>query len=136
MALTPERDTMEFSSGLLAGLVLGAGVALLMAPDRSPPARIRRRLQGPRRKVRRQLDTTRTSSAEAIRESDRLRQDLGHLGAEFLRAAREELLSRGLEGLGLRGARGQARGPVRTGLVEASQRFRELRDSVGRDRGS
>jgi len=135
MALTPERDTMEFSSGLLAGIVLGAGVALLMAPDRSPPARMRRRLRGPRRKVRRQLDTTRASSAEAIQESDRLRRDLGHLGAEFLRAAREEILSRGLKGLGL-GAGGQARGPARSGLTEASQRLRELRDSFGRARGS
>lgn len=126
---------MEFSSGLLAGILLGAGVALLVAPDRSPPARLRRRLRSPRRKVRRQLESTRTSSAEAVRESNRLRQDLAHLGAEFLRAAREEFLAAGLEGLGL-GGKGQTRHPVRSGLAEASERLRSLRGSLGRDGSS
>lgn len=39
-----QRDTLEFASGVVIGAALGMAAGSLLVPDRSPGARIRRRL--------------------------------------------------------------------------------------------
>lgn len=36
MSVSPERDTVEFTSGMLLGAVLGAGLAFFVSPSRTP----------------------------------------------------------------------------------------------------
>jgi gas vesicle protein len=123
MTILPQRDSVEFSSGLLAGALIGAGVALLLAPDRSPRGRFRRRLRKPGRKVRRQVTQTRQSADETLRRSQRLKGELGSFGSEFLRAAREELVSAGLQSL-----TGRRRTTPRGRLHDAAKKLKRFQE--------
>lgn len=128
----PERDALEFATGVVIGTVIGAALALLVAPDRSPPARVRRRLQGPRRRVRRRARDTRTAAAVAARRSVGLGRALHTLGDEFVAALREEFLDRGLRARKLGAS--QKRGAGK--LSRAPELLRAFRRSPGRTRGA
>ncbi len=128
MSMTPQRDSVEFSSGLLLGAVVGAGLALLVAPDRSPRARLLRRLRKPRRRVARQARGVRTSAGTTAHRSARLGGELRSFMSEFLRATREELVRKGVQHLSWLPS-GQT-GPGH-GLRKASERLRDLRNRMG-----
>jgi len=65
-----ENDTRSlgrFGAGLLCGIVLGAGLALLFAPERGDRTR---------RRLRRRLERLREGTAEGISRADSLRREL------------------------------------------------------------
>jgi len=123
----PQKDSLEFSSGLLLGALVGAGLALLVAPDRSPRGRFVRRLRKPRRRVRRQAVETREVAGDATRESAMLARELKGLGLEVAKAFRQELVGPLLD----RFSAGGRSGGARARLDRASGRLRELRKDPG-----
>lgn len=98
MSVSPQPDTVEFTTGILVGGLVGAALALLVAPDRSARARIHRRMRKPMRRVRREADSTGRAAGVAAERSATLGQELQALGGEFAGAVREELLERGMRG--------------------------------------
>lgn len=128
MSMAPQRDSVEFSSGLFLGAVVGAGLALLVAPDRSPRARLVRRLRKPRQRVARRARDVRTSAGATANRSARLGGELCTFASEFLRATGEELVKKRLQDLPWLPTR-QA-GPGHR-LRKASDRLRDLRSKLG-----
>ena len=74
----PERDEMSdeepgrrglgrFAAGLACGVVLGAGLALLFAPERGDHTR---------RRLRRRLERLREDTADSVTRADALRREL------------------------------------------------------------
>lgn len=124
--LVPQKDSLEFSSGLLLGALVGAGLTLLVAPHRTPRARIGRRLRRPRRRVRRQATETRNAAGDAARESADLARELQSLGREVTRALRTELANTLRDRLPV-----VARKRSRESLLDrATQRIREFREGA------
>lgn len=121
MSVPPQPDTMEFTTGILVGGIVGATLALLVAPDRSPRARVRRRMKKPLRRVRREAGSTGRAAGVAAQRSATLGHELQALGSEFAEAVREELLERGMRRL----RSGRAAGS-RSRMKEAARRLRDL----------
>lgn len=124
--IVPQRDAVEFSSGVFLGAILGAGLALLVAPDRTPRRRLERRLRRPRRRVRRQARQASTATGEAARASAGLGRELHALGTEVARAVREELVAPGMD----RFLPGRADRRSRRRLDRASRRMKEFRSEL------
>jgi gas vesicle protein len=125
VSVSPQPDTLEFTTGILVGGLVGAALALLVAPDRSPRARIRKRLKGPVRRVRREAGDTGRAAGLAAHRSASLGQELQALGGEFADAIREELVDRGLQRwCGERDAGSRSR------FNDAARRLRELGRSL------
>jgi gas vesicle protein len=61
------RSLGRFGAGLLCGIVLGAGLALLFAPERGDRTR---------RRLRRRLQRVREGTADGISRADSLRREL------------------------------------------------------------
>ena len=72
-----ESRRFNLASGLLSGAVLGAGIALLLLPDRSGARRIRRAARGIGR--------------TAARRAGELREDLADTVEDTVRAGRRRL---------------------------------------------
>lgn len=72
-----ESRRFNLASGLLSGAVLGAGIALLLLPDRSRVRRIRRAARG--------------AGRTAARRAGELREDLGYTLQDTVRAGRRRL---------------------------------------------
>lgn len=72
-----ESRRFNFASGLLSGAVLGAGIALLLLPDRSRVRRIRR--------------TARSVGRTAARRAGELREEVGDTLQDTVRAGRRRL---------------------------------------------
>jgi gas vesicle protein len=69
----PERGTAGFAAGVLFGALLGAGFALLVAPDRGDKTRrrLRRRMQSLREDAREGIDRAGTRTREELRRRQR-----------------------------------------------------------------
>jgi gas vesicle protein len=61
------RALGRFAAGLVCGVVLGAGLALLFAPERGDHTR---------RRLRRRLERMRADTADSITRADALRREL------------------------------------------------------------
>ncbi len=72
-----QSRSFNLASGLLSGAVLGAGIALLLLPDRARVRRIRRAAAGVGR--------------TAARRAGELREDLGDTLEDTVRAGRRRL---------------------------------------------
>ncbi len=107
------RDSLEFSAALLIGAAIGLITARALRPERTPRERIQRRLRGPAKSVRRRgrdvrdsARDVRESAGDTVRKSGRLGEELRELGAEFVRATREEIESARPTGSNGSGAKG------------------------------
>ncbi|TVP57646.1 MAG: hypothetical protein EA351_05445 [Gemmatimonadales bacterium] len=107
------RDSVEFSAALLIGAAIGLITARALRPERTPRERIQRRIKGPAKSVRRRgrdvrdsARDVRESAGDAVRKSGRLGGELRDLGAEFVRATREEIDTARHSGAEGRGAKG------------------------------
>jgi gas vesicle protein len=69
----PERGGAEFVAGILVGAVLGAGLALLLAPDRGEKTRgrLRRRMHSLREDAREGIDRAGSLTREELRRGKR-----------------------------------------------------------------
>ncbi len=128
MSMAPQRDSVEFSSGLFLGAVVGAGLALLVAPDRTPRARLFRRLRKPRQRVARRARKVRASAGATANRSARLGEELCSFASELLRATGEELVQKRVRDLSWLPSR--QTGPGHR-LRKASDRLRDLRGKLG-----
>jgi len=91
MKLLPARDSAEFSAGMVLGMALGAGVALLVAPGRTERdlEKTGRLTEG--QILRRGVRRVPRARKEDVSAGSRFQAALSDLGREFVRAARDEL---------------------------------------------
>jgi gas vesicle protein len=117
----PHRDSVEFTAALLLGAAVGVYAALALRPERSGRDRIRRKLRGPVRKVRRQRRVAAEAAGTSVEEGGRFGHALGELGREFVDAAGAEV----------RRSLGKDRGRAGKGrLHEALEGLSRLRDRL------
>lgn len=130
MKLLPARDSAEFSAGMLLGIALGAGVALMVAPGRTD----HREREKKGRLTEGRILRRRVRRVPRVRKEDRssgsrFQAALSDLGREFVQAAREELTASArnrLHGAVL----GNGGGASLSVLRSAPERLRALRRSL------
>lgn len=129
MKLLPARDSAEFSAGMLLGIALGAGVALMVAPGRTDREREKKGRLTEGRKLRRRVRRVPRARKEDRSAGSRFQAALSDLGREFVQAAREELTASArnrLHGAVL----GNGGGASLSVLRSAPERLRALRRSL------
>lgn len=133
MKLLPARDSAEFSAGMLLGMVLGAGLGLVMAPERTSREAEEGSAEPGRARLKRHRGAGRRSRPSRRgegRKGSRFEAEWSDLGREFVRAARDELASAAERRLpGFRG-RDEPGSPLSV-LRSAQQGLRALRRSIG-----
>jgi hypothetical protein len=89
----PQRDTLEFASGVALGIALGVATVSVLIPEPSAGTRFRRRLRRPRRRLGKRAGEARAAAGMGLHRSGRLARELGTFAREVAAATREELLA-------------------------------------------
>jgi len=87
----PRQDTVDFLTAFAVGTVLGIGATLLLQPDDSPKARIKRQLKPYRKQMRRSYQHAARAVREGSGATSELTTEVIGAGRELLSEFREEV---------------------------------------------
>ncbi|MQA88933.1 MAG: hypothetical protein GEU90_01680 [Gemmatimonas sp.] len=87
----PRQDTVDFLTAFAVGTVLGIGATLLLQPDHSPKARVKRQLKPYRKQMRRSYGHVAKGVRHGSEATSEFSTEVINAGRELLSEFREEV---------------------------------------------